>query len=203
MPPNPPALGLSKSPAVNPFDSAQGLSLSTWFAEEVQPHEPALRAYLQRKFPALTDIDDLMQESYVRLIRARNTGVVLEPKAYLFRTARNAAFDVFRRKRNISIEELEKMAPGSVVEDRPDAAEAASHVQEIEILTDAIQSLPDRCREILTLRKLHGLTYREIARRLGISENTVNAQLAIGMVRCRQHLEARGVLNRDNARVST
>lgn len=52
-----------------------------WFAEEVQPHEPELRAFLHRHFPTVQDIDDLVQEAYLRLIRARSTGAIAEPRA--------------------------------------------------------------------------------------------------------------------------
>lgn len=165
-----------------------------WFAEEVQPHEPALRAFLRSRFPTVQDIDDLVQEAYVRLIRARNIDAIVEPRAYLFRTARNAACDLFRRRKLVSIDDLAQQQPLSVLEDSPDAAETASQGQEIELLIEAIGALPLRCREILVLRKFHGLSYREIAGRLGISESTVNAQLAIAVVRCRQYLEARGVM---------
>ena len=168
-----------------------------WFAEQVLPHEPELRAFLRRRFPTVQDIDDLVQEAYVRLIRAKRTGLIGEPRAYLFTTARNAAFDLFRRKQIISIEDIGKSQRFSVVEDKPDAAETASRSQEIEFLIEAIGSLPERCRDVLTLRKLHGLSYRDIAGRLGISENTVNAHLAIGVIRCRQYLEARGVTKAD------
>lgn len=170
------------------------LSQAKWFAEEVHPHEPALRAYLRRKFPALTDFDDLVQEAYARLFRAHEVSPVREPRAYLFTTARNAAYDFFRRQREISLDDLENSGRNAVVEDRPDAAEEASCAQEMEMLAEAIRALPGRCRDIFTLRKLHALSYREIASRLGITESTVNAQLAIGMVRCRVYLEARGVL---------
>jgi DNA-directed RNA polymerase specialized sigma24 family protein len=73
-------------------------SLSRWFAEEVQPHEPALRAYLQARFPTLGDHDDLVQETYTRLLRAQGNGGVRYPKAFLFTAARNAALDLFRRR---------------------------------------------------------------------------------------------------------
>ncbi|MES2694124.1 MAG: RNA polymerase sigma factor [Verrucomicrobiota bacterium] len=170
-----------------------------WFAEEVQPHEPELRAFLRRHFPTVQDIDDLVQEAYVRLLRARDAGAIVEPRAYLFVTARNIAFDLFRRQRPISMEDLAETQRLSVVEGGADAAETASHTQEIELLIEAIQALPTRCREIITLRKLHGLSYREIAVRMGISENTVNAQLAIGLVRCRQYLAVRGVKRESHA----
>lgn len=164
-----------------------------WFEEKVQPHEPELRAFLRRHFPTLQDVDDLVQEAYVRLLRAHESGSIVEPRAYLFITARNVAFDFFRRQRPASIEDLEEKHGLTVVEGGADAAESASHSQEIELLIEAIHALPPRCREIITLRKLHGLSYRDIASRLGITENTVNAQLAIGLVRCRQYLAARGV----------
>jgi RNA polymerase sigma factor (sigma-70 family) len=169
------------------------LDRARWFAEKVQPHEPELRAFLRRTFPTLQDIDDLVQEAYARVIRASDAGSIAEPRAYLFTTARNVAFDLFRRQRPISIEDLEEKHRLAVVEGGADAAETASHNQEIELLIEAIYSLPTRCREVVTLRKLHSLSYRDIAIRLGISENTVNAQLAIGLVRCRQYLAARGV----------
>jgi RNA polymerase sigma factor (sigma-70 family) len=185
------------NPTATPDPMPPPSNQARWFAEEVQPHEPELRAFLRRHFPTVQDIDDLVQEAYVRLMRARDAGKIAEPRAYLFTTARNIAFDLFRRQRPVSLEGLEETHRLSVVEDRADAAESTSHSQEIELLVEAIQALPLRCREIITLRKLHGLSYREIGARLGISENTVNAQLAIGLVRCRQYLAARGVVKRD------
>lgn len=173
-----------------PLDAEQ----TRWFLEEVQPHEAALRAYLHLKFPTLRDIDDLVQDTYTRLIRAHDKGQVSHPKAYLFAAARNAALDFFRREKIVSIEHLAEIHELPVLEEGRDVAEAAAHDQELEILAEAIRSLPPRCREILTLRKLRGLSYREIAESLGISEHTVNAQLAIGVLRCRQFLRTRGLL---------
>jgi len=62
-----------------------------WFSEEVQPHEPMLRAYLQKRFPALADVDDVVQEAHLRLLEARRTSVIASAKAYLFTIARNVA----------------------------------------------------------------------------------------------------------------
>jgi len=168
------------------------------FAEEVQPHEPDLRSFLHGRFPNLRDIDDLIQETYARFFRVRGAGKIKEPRAYLFATARNAAFDLYRRNRNVAGRDLGETALESVVEDRPNAAENASHEQELDILNQAIEALPDRCREVLKLRRFQGLSYREIGEKLGISESTVNAQLAIAMVRCRQHFHSRGDLKRDH-----
>jgi len=176
------------------FVPPQETEQARWFAEEVQPHEAALRAYLHGLFPTLRDIDDLVQDTYSRLIRAHAIGQVRHAKAYLFATARNAAVDFFRHERVSSIDDLVKIEELSVLEDTPDAAEKACHDQELKILKEAIAALPPCCREILEMRKLQGLSYQEIARKLDISERTVNAQLAIGLLRCRKHLKACGVL---------
>jgi RNA polymerase sigma-70 factor (ECF subfamily) len=171
---------------VSPNDQAR------WFAEEVQPHEPGLRNWLRHRFPRLTDIDDLVQECFARVLRARSEGRVESAKPYLFSTARNAVYDQARRHRVVCIESVEDVAMLSVVEDRPDAAEALTHDQDLEILAAAIEALPERCRLVVKLRKLRGLSYQEIARTLGISVHTVNAQLAKGMTLCRDYFREHG-----------
>lgn len=169
------------------------MDLSRWFAEEVQPHEGSLRSYLRNLFPSLPDIDDLVQESYARLIRAREAGRVSYAKAFLFTTARNAALDFFRRRKVVSIDGVADLEELSVIEDRPDAAEAINKQQELEMLSEAVRALPDRCRQVMTLRLLYGMAHREIAAELRISEHTVKAQLAKGMRRCAEYFAARGL----------
>ena len=164
-----------------------------WFAEEVQPHESSLRRYLRGVFPSLPDIDDLVQESYARLIRARESGHVGYAKAFLFTTARNAALDLFRRRKVVAFDHVEDLAALPVAEDRPSAAEAINKQQELEMLSAAVRDLPERCRQVLTLRLLYGLSQKQIAADLRISEHTVKAQLAKGMRRCADYFEQRGV----------
>ena len=166
---------------------------SRWFAEEVQSHEPALRAYLRGRFPGLRDVDDLIQETYARLLRAHVAGKVSEMRPYLFVTARNAAFDVVRRSQVVAIDSIGDMESLLVVEERPDAAETVSHDQEIDILHEAIAALPPRCREILQLRRFEGLSHRQISEKLGISTHTIDAHLCVAVFRCRRFLLERGV----------
>ncbi|MGH7944476.1 MAG: sigma factor [Opitutaceae bacterium] len=110
-------------------DHARSASEQTrWFVEEVQPHESKLRA----RFPSLTDVDDLVQEAYARLVRACAKGKVANPKPYLFATARNAALDRFRHDHVISFERVEKIDRRSVLEEPPNAAETLNHTQDLE-----------------------------------------------------------------------
>lgn len=171
-----------------------------WFADEIQPHEPQLRAYLRGRFPALrADLDDLIQETYLRTLRAKKAGRARLSRAYLFVIARNAALDFFRRRRVAAIDPVAEIDRLSVVEERPDAAEALSHDQELALLAEAVNALPVRCREVFILRRFEGASHRDIAQRLGISEHTVNAHLVTGMLKLRHCLRQHGVHAIENA----
>jgi RNA polymerase sigma factor (sigma-70 family) len=167
-----------------------------WFAEEVQPHERALRVYLLARFPSLADHDDVVQEAYTRLLRAQAAGQVRYAKALLFTTARNAALDLFRRRRvpHESVTDFKELA---VLDEQPNVAELVGQKQELDILAEAVQSLPDRCRQVIMLRHLDGLSYKEIAVQLGISPETVKVHMAKGMRRCAEFFQQRGLLDTD------
>ena len=166
-----------------------------WFAEEVQPHEAALRAYLQARFPTLGDHDDLVQETYSRLLRAKDAGGVRYIRAFLFTTARNAAFDLFRRRRAHPTEAMTDRGELSALLEQPSAAESFDQSYELEVLADAVRALPDRCRQVIMLRYLDGLAYKEIAAQLGISPETVKVHMAKGMRRCAAFFAGRGLLD--------
>src|ERR1043166_8707259 len=68
-----------------------------WFASQVQPHEAMLRAWLAQGFGPRLAIDDVVQEAFLRVLRARTTEELHSPKAFLFATARNLALDQLRR----------------------------------------------------------------------------------------------------------
>lgn len=155
-----------------------------WFAEHVLPHEPMLRAWLQRRFASQLDIDDLVQEAYVRVLRAREQNTLSSPKAFLFTTARNLALDRLRRHDVSRTDLMGEIDLLHVLDECTGIPEIVARNQELALLTEAIQSLPPRCRQILTLRKLYGLSHREIAARLGLSESTVSNQITIGIEKC-------------------
>ncbi len=164
-----------------------------WFAEEILPHEPRLRAWLRGRFPTRTDIDDLVQETYARLFRARSAGEVRNARNYLYAVARNAALDLFRRERTLPFEPIGESAGLAVLAEETAVPEAVGQRQELEMLRAAMAALPQRCRQVFTLRKLYGLSHREIAAQLAISERTVEAQIDKAMRRCAAYLRERGL----------
>jgi RNA polymerase sigma factor (sigma-70 family) len=166
--------------------------IARWFAEDVQPHEPALRAWLRSRFPTLTDTDDLVQESYTRLLRARATGSIACAKAFLFVTARNLALNQLRHLRHERPEGITEMDASGVLDSGVAIPESVARAEDLQLLIHAIQSLPDRCRQIMTLRKIYGLSQKEVAAQLGISEHTVEAQGAIGLRKCIEYFRHHG-----------
>jgi RNA polymerase sigma factor (sigma-70 family) len=165
---------------------------SHWFAEQVQRHESMLRAWLRGRFGTQVEIDDIVQEAYVRVLQARAAGPMESPKAFLFATARNLALDRLRRHEVTRMDFLGEIDTLNVLDEGAGIPETVARNQELALLTEAIQSLPARCRQIFTLRKLYGLSQREIAERLGLSESTVSNQLIIGIEKCTDFFAARG-----------
>ncbi|MBL9190485.1 MAG: sigma-70 family RNA polymerase sigma factor [Opitutaceae bacterium] len=166
-----------------------------WFAHAVQPHDAALRAWLRAKFPALGDVDDVVQETFARVLqlRARDPLRAHAVKPLLFTTARNLALDLLRRRQIVPMESFSEFDGECFADETPGIGEAVSRRQELALLAEAIQALPDRCRQVLTLRKIYGLPQKEIARQLGISEHTVEAQVGAGVRRCADYLARLGL----------
>ncbi len=167
-----------------------------WFSEHVHPHEPALRAYLSKRFPALPDHDDLVQETYARILGVQDPGRLTHPKAFLFTTARNAAIDLFRRLQaqpHAPLAADQDLIELPLLEAPPTAAETLERRQRREALTEALGALPERCREVMLLRYLDGRSGKEIAARLGISLGTVKGHLLKGVRDCARYFEARGL----------
>jgi RNA polymerase sigma factor (sigma-70 family) len=85
-----------------------------------------------------------------------------------------------------------------VLEEGPNVVDFVSRREELAILTEAIRALPERCRHVFLLRKIQGLSQKEIAARFGITENTVETLVAKGVHRCADYLRAHGLGNRDH-----
>lgn len=173
---------------MSPTDEAR------WFSETVQPHEPALRAYLSKRFPSLPDHDDLVQESFLRMLRIRDRVREGCAKAYLFAVARNAAIDLFRRRRASPCQESAELEALPAAADTADAAAILDAGHQQQTLFEAVSALPPRCREVMMLRYIEGRSAREIAARLGLAVPTVKVHLVKGVRDCARFFLREGLL---------
>ena len=164
-----------------------------WFAKEVFPHESVLRSYLRAAFPTVRDVDDVVQESYLRVWRTAATQRINSAQAFLFRVARNLALDVIRHERVSPLVPMGSLADLCVLDHEAGAAELLTREEKSKLLGRALAALPGRCREIVFLHKIKGLSQRAVGEKLGLSEKTVANQVAHGVNRCEQFFRQRGI----------
>lgn len=118
-------------------------------------------------------VEDIVQECFLSLWQKRSA--VTEHRAYLYASVRNRCLDELHKtlkNRSLADSDIENF-----YSEESDSIMQDDSVTEAEIWT-AIDSLPDRCREIFLLSKRDGLKYEEIARELSISVNTVRNQIS-------------------------
>jgi RNA polymerase sigma factor (sigma-70 family) len=155
--------------------------LDTWFKREILAHEAALLRYLTRVWAKRDEVHDLRQEIYIRVYEAAGKSRPTSAKSFLFATARHLMADRIRRSRVVSIESLGDPDALNVMVDEVSPERRLSAWQDLERVTDAFNCLPDRCREVVWLRKVDDLSTREVAQHLGISVRTVENQILRGM----------------------
>ncbi len=152
-----------------------------WVATQIMPHEGAVRAWLIRARVPRDEVDDLIQEAYCKLLALDSIDHIPRPDGYFFQTVRNLMTDKMRRARIVRIEALTEIEASSVYSDEPSPERITAARRELAAVQEAIQGLPDRCRRVIELRKVHGVSQREIARRLGVNESTVENEGVKGM----------------------
>lgn len=157
------------------------LSRAEWFAEQILPLEPKIRAWLRKAGWKREEVEDLVQETYARLAAAWGTGEVAHPSAYLFATVRNVAADQLRRQRIVSIRSVADISRLHVIDTELDAEQRLTAHEELDELRAAIERLPGQCRAVFVLRKVEGLSQAETANRLGLAQSTVEKHVARGM----------------------
>ena len=168
----------------------------TWLARNVLPHEAALRHWLRRRtrLNALgLTVDDIVQETYAQLARMPSVDHIHNPRAYVFRTAHSILLQEIRRSRVIPIDSVVSLDSVELVSQEPSPDRALELKQEMRILASAISSMPKKCRTVFVLKKIHGYSQREIALRLGISENTVETHLARGVKKLMDFYRSSGI----------
>lgn len=161
-----------------PFED---VAANAWFAENLQPHAPVLRAWLRSRYSDGCDVEDLVQETFIKAWQAHSAGTLRAPKAFIFTTARNLALNQLRHRNVENIDGLAEIDDCGVLDGENDLRDTIARSDELAILAQAIQSLPTRCRQILTLRKLYGYSQKETAAELGIAEHTVESQSKIAL----------------------
>ncbi|MDC7685283.1 sigma-70 family RNA polymerase sigma factor [Asticcacaulis sp. BYS171W] len=168
--------------------SLDRLKLVHWIAAHVMPHEPTVRAWLSRSLVSKADVDDLIQEAYCRLSAVQSIEAIARPDGYFFQIVRNLLREQLRRAQLVRIDASAALEDLPMGDEAPSPERVTSAREEWTRVQAAMATLPPRCRQILQMRKIDGLSQRDIAARLGVSESIVENDAVKGMRLIMQHM---------------
>ncbi len=155
--------------------------VNAWFVREVLPLEPILMTYLRHHWPDRAEIEDLRQEVYARVHESARKQIPSPVKPFVFTVARNLLINQMRRENVVPIEAVADLEALGIAVDAPAPDRSVIARDELRRLQSAINQLPARCREVVVLGRIDGLTGREIAARMNIGTATVSEHLENGL----------------------
>lgn len=162
-------------------------SLSLSFLENTT----LLKRFLTRFLSRQQDIEDVIQETWLRACQAERNIEIEQPRAFLFRVARNIALNELKKKSRQMTETIADCDSRVVLKDTATLESEIEARQHLGLYCEAIATLPEKCRRVYLLRKIHGLRHKEIAERLGITVSAVEKHLLNGAVACEAYIRAR------------
>ena len=150
----------------------------------------SLMHFAARYFRRPQEIEDVVQEAFVKVIEAQRSRDIQAPKSYLYRTTRNLALHQLDKKDYKLTDTVGDLLPdvpllqSSTLEDQFESS------QKFELFCRAVRQLPVKCQRVYILRKVYGFSQKEIAQRMDISLKTVEAHLTKAIVRCSDYMDA-------------
>ncbi len=148
-----------------------------------------LKRFLARFFSNSQDIEDVAQETYLRAYVAEQQKEIEQPKAYLFRIARNLALTQLTKKSKKITDYLEESGASVVIECGAAADSEVEAEESLGLYCEAVAALPEKCRQVFLLRKVHGLAHKEIAKRMSLSVSSVEKYLLRGILECKAFVQ--------------
>lgn len=152
-------------------------------------HRGALQAFLYRRVRRRPEAAELAQEVYVRLLRVPDLATIRDPGAFLYTVASNLARDHARRERHVGVAldaddplVQEQLAELPAFDGQLDAEQRTKRLGEV------LHQLPPKCHAAVVMQYWQGLSYEEIALRLGVSTHMVKKYLSQAMVHCRRRM---------------
>lgn len=152
-----------------------------WVAREILPHESLARNWLKRRFGQSIDVDDVIQEACCRIAELESVAHIRCGRSYFFTTVRTIAIDTLRSARVANLKPMTEMDWSNVMDDNPLPEQVFEAGRELERVSGLLSRLSPVCRQVIELRRIHGLSQAETARQLGISENVVENHVSRGI----------------------
>jgi RNA polymerase sigma factor (sigma-70 family) len=152
-------------------------------------HRNALQAFFYRRIKTKHDAADLVQEVYLRILRVKDSDAIRNPEGYLYTVASNLVYEhsVLDRRHATSIDPDQPLVESELA--RPAGFEELFDMEtRVVRLREVLAQLPPKCRATVHLKYQHGLSYQEIAERLGVSPHMVQKYLGMALAHCRRRM---------------
>ncbi len=153
----------------------------TWVRFHVIPYEAEVRRWIGAVYYEKSEIDDIIQDIYFKLLKLDSVAHITDPRAYLYQAARNAIAGRLRRKRIVSIRTVQNLDELGLYDGAPSPERVAAARAELKWVLCLIANLPERCGQVMKLRKIYGLSQAEAASRLAVSENIIEKETIKGV----------------------
>ena len=159
----------------------------------------SLMRFASRYFKRPQEIEDVVQEAFVKVIEAQRKRDIDSPRAYLYRTTRNLALSQLDKSAYKLTDTLGDLLPESELMHTATLEQQFESQQRFELFCRAIRQLPVKCQRVYILRRVYGYSQREIAERMDVSIKTVEAHLTKAITRCTDYMEAEDAANEASA----
>lgn len=135
------------------------------------------------KIVPVHEVEDIVQETYVKLCLVKNPNLIKHPKSYLYKMAQNLARDHVKTASYRLSDPLESIDE-AWIDQGDEVYRLAVSSEEFRQFCEAVRQLPLQCRRAFVLKKVYGYSQKDIAKELKISESTVEKHVALGLRRC-------------------
>jgi RNA polymerase sigma factor (sigma-70 family) len=149
----------------------------------------ALRSFLARRRLSREDVADIVQETFSRVLKARNIEEINNPKAFLFQVATNVRLNAEKHRR-YGIEQAVGAFPVEIASEDPGPFGRLKSEQELEIVRAALEELQPQCRQAFVMNRFEHMTFRQIAAELGLSVSMIEKHVSHAIAHMRARLDA-------------
>lgn len=156
--------------------------VKAWFVREILPLEAMLMRFLHKNWRNASDVEDLRQEVYAHVLKSAESTIPERCKPFVFATARNVLVDRLRKESIVPIDLAADLDLITVQDDTPGPERTTYARDTLRKLQLALDQLPPRSREALLLKRVEGLSRKEIAERMGIAEQSVGNHVQRAML---------------------
>ena len=161
---------------------------SSAIQEAFTRHQGALKRFISRFLPNSYDIEDVSQETFLRAYTTEKTREIEQPKSFLFRIAKHIALTQLTQKSRQITDYLEDFDDSEVLLIEDTVEDEFLARETLGIHCEAVAGLPPQCRRVYLMRKVYGMSHKEIAGQLGIAVSTVEKHLIKGVKLCDRYV---------------